>query len=887
YASAQDFATTNILPFPLDESTGGFTDFYRRRVVLPFQGDPAVMRHVLDHELVHAFQFDILQGERLGSMPLWLMEGMAEYLSSGWDQTAETYVRDAVLNNRMPELVDLHNESVNDAYAYYKGGQAVMMFIADTYGIDRIPFLLRAAHNTNRIDEAIRLTFKTSANEFNLAFARYLRARYALASRAYAETKDLRMREVTDRYESQTGFQIRPAVSPDGQSIAYLTVDGIFPAIVIRPAPGPGITKKRQETKKIVLRALRSSDYEEVQLLTTKLSYSPDGKSLMVAGRRQGQQSILFFDVDSGDLIESESHALPLDSIAFPSMSPDGSKIVFSGTISGKTDLYILEKRSGMLRRLTSDARYESSPVFSNAGDQIYFSASSESKIVSSQIYRFDLASGKVFQITNIPGQNGHAISGQDGSILFLSTQDGVSNVFLLEHASTLTQPSSEVSAITASLTGIFDIAGAGEKGIVFTERVEGASEVRLMPDVRTTQKLDENLITFHAKPAPMMELERQSAIRQIGGEYSPFLAIEGMPFVFVTAAGGPDGKTSVAALGFMSLADESGDHRLSTLVSYNARPAELNLNLEYAYLKYRTDFFVGAYRQSGIFAVFNFLDFSLNSLLYNPYFRVLDQNTTGAYGGFEYPLHSFGSISLVMSAGREERIYDTVRPEEKQQPDLFQNHQSLGFAYQYNNIVYSMYGPLDGHAFLFQYSVPVQFNGRDRELYVTTTEFRFHHLFDNYSSLALRAFGATASGRDASLYPFQIGGYYTIRGYRFLEFEGKHAFVMNLDYHFNFIEALRFGVPFSWSPGPVRGALFFDAGSAFDRPQDFQGYSRKSGTTRDLHLSFGAGIHWANFLWFLIPGALMKIEWATPYDTKRSLPLSKWKGAFSVGFNF
>lgn len=48
--------------------------------------------HVLGHELVHAFQYDIamprgpetgLENSGLERLPLWFIEGMAEYLSLG------------------------------------------------------------------------------------------------------------------------------------------------------------------------------------------------------------------------------------------------------------------------------------------------------------------------------------------------------------------------------------------------------------------------------------------------------------------------------------------------------------------------------------------------------------------------------------------------------------------------------------------------------------------------------------------------------------------------------------------------------------------------------------------------------------------------------------
>ena len=59
YASHHDFSETNITPDLIDGSTGGFTEALRDRVVVPFAGSYEDFRHVLVHELVHAFQFDM------------------------------------------------------------------------------------------------------------------------------------------------------------------------------------------------------------------------------------------------------------------------------------------------------------------------------------------------------------------------------------------------------------------------------------------------------------------------------------------------------------------------------------------------------------------------------------------------------------------------------------------------------------------------------------------------------------------------------------------------------------------------------------------------------------------------------------------------------------
>jgi hypothetical protein len=59
YAAHPHFQQTNALSGEVGEGTGGVTEMYKRRIILPFAGGLAETDHVLGHELVHAFQYDM------------------------------------------------------------------------------------------------------------------------------------------------------------------------------------------------------------------------------------------------------------------------------------------------------------------------------------------------------------------------------------------------------------------------------------------------------------------------------------------------------------------------------------------------------------------------------------------------------------------------------------------------------------------------------------------------------------------------------------------------------------------------------------------------------------------------------------------------------------
>src|SRR5437762_2336349 len=182
YASHPDFEQTNTIPGELGEGTGGVTEPLRRRIVLPLGGPLADTDHVIGHELVHAFQFDMTTSvssapgqngaERL---PLWFIEGMAEYLSLGpIDPNTAMWLRDAARpqqpdskankgKDTLPSIDDLNNPK----YFPYRWGQAFWAYVAGTYGDDVIRRMLTLGAATGDVDLAIERVLGIKTKELS------------------------------------------------------------------------------------------------------------------------------------------------------------------------------------------------------------------------------------------------------------------------------------------------------------------------------------------------------------------------------------------------------------------------------------------------------------------------------------------------------------------------------------------------------------------------------------------------------------------------------------------------------------------------------------------------------------------------------------------------
>src|SRR5262249_16776405 len=157
YASHSQFVQTNVIPRFLCEGVGGVTANGKGRVVLPFAAGLGETDHVLGHELVHAFQRQVVRkaNRSLSTLPLWFIEGMAEYLSVGRiDANTAMWLRDAAEHHRLPRIDQLSNPK----WFPYRYGQALWVYLADRFGEDVVAKCLKSTSKGGAIGRLVSVT---------------------------------------------------------------------------------------------------------------------------------------------------------------------------------------------------------------------------------------------------------------------------------------------------------------------------------------------------------------------------------------------------------------------------------------------------------------------------------------------------------------------------------------------------------------------------------------------------------------------------------------------------------------------------------------------------------------------------------------------------------
>ncbi len=484
YNSHNDFQETNTTGSYLSQGVGGFTEPFKNRVVFPFEGNYKKFRHVIHHELVHAVMRDMLYGGTLQNiiaknitlqLPQWYHEGMAEYQSSGWDTNEDMFIRDAIMNENMPDINQL------SGYWGYRGGQAVMAYIARTYGKQKIGEILHKTQTTGKLEEGLKASIGLDFEELNERWRNYYKKQY-WPEIAFRKNPDEFANRLSNHEKDGGFYYTSPAISPQGDKIVFISDRDIYLDIYLMDANTGEITKK-------IIESGRTQNFEELNILFPSLTWAPDNKRIALALKSEGYDRIYTFDTEEEEFVE-----LPfkMDGIESVDWSPDGQKIVFVGSNSEQSDLYVYDLEKKELRNLTSDIFGESDPRWATDSKTVLFSSDRGKFTDPTQIpknfdiyyhnfrnldlYSIDSETLKMTRITDWEfSDETSAISSLDGKeIVFVSDHNGITNLYrkriaLTDQDTVNTVEKLEAYPLTNSLNGIEQITtSADRKKLVF-----------------------------------------------------------------------------------------------------------------------------------------------------------------------------------------------------------------------------------------------------------------------------------------------------------------------------------------------------------------------------------------------------------------------------------
>jgi hypothetical protein len=396
-----------------------------------FPGSVQGLRRSLLHTIAHAFIHDMFADERVSiprvramPMPDWFSESLAIYCT-GLPCDTDAHTECTVTSESVPGIYSLTGFPAFPENVTGRNMIGFMVFLDEAYGSKSIGEIIRDIRDTGDFDDSLKITTGKRLQELEPDFSEYI-------------SRDGRGTAQSDEMKYENGllpcYNISPAVSPDGSLIAYLS------------ATPSGATLQRAslagQTGGYASGTVISSARElkitqgSICFVDNRISWIGGGKTIMMSGRINNAEAFVFIDSMTGRIESSE--IMPFSAVMFPTLSGNGQYIMFTGTVSSSSDLYMYDRKTASISRITDDPFFERDPVSTPDGTSIIYSTNSNER---GDILRgaFDIVRRNIKTGTiSVLVKNGYinlqpALSPDMKRMLFISNEGGPFNIYLMD----------------------------------------------------------------------------------------------------------------------------------------------------------------------------------------------------------------------------------------------------------------------------------------------------------------------------------------------------------------------------------------------------------------------------------------------------------------------
>ena len=797
YNTHIQFQQTNVVPLMLPEGVGGFFEYMKGRVVVPYLGDLEKFKNVIIHELVHVFTSNkvanVLRDHRVGTaakIPLWFNEGIADYWSHQFDAQGEMVMRDAVLNNLMFGIQTF--DQLPLTYFIYKLGQNYLKFISENYGEEKLLMIMENVWRFRRFTEVVEYTLGESAADLDNQWFFYLRKKY------YPLVEKLYPHHILAKKQTEVGAYFNPVLY-ETDSLRYIfyiaNKDGytsIYRTILKDD-------NNLSDDHEIVIRGEKEAIFESFHILQPSMTISKNGILAFVT-KSKASDVIYLYDIEKDDVYDS----IEFDNIItidHPSFSNDGSKLTFSATDNkGFTDVFIVDVKTKELSRITNDYYSDVDPIFTKNDEGIIFSSNrTEGECEKNyNLFSYKINSHEINYLTYFKANISLPKLSDDGNDLyFISDYDGNNNLWKLERDKN--DNPSGMSQQSFFLTSLYNYTFTGKEKLI-TSAFENFSfhlyslDLNDIPD-SLHRSVDFN---FNFKGdkwiAERLQTAKQHDKYKYDNEYSLDYAIS--QFITDPVYGSRGGAV-------LSLSDMLGDDRYYLMI-YNSAEIQsdllrnLNVAITRVNLRGRTNYAYGVFHFSG-------LRYDLHES--DNFFY---ERSYGAYFSTIYPFSSFERLEASISIANQDREVDV---------DIFGTKSLLlsnTLSFVHDNSIWGPTGPIDGSRLriLFGYSSDIKYSNIN--YYSFIADYRQYLRLHRRVTLATRASIFYNKGKEARRY--FAGGSWDLRGWPRWSIRGEKLWLSSVELRFPLIDQIYVGLPFvGLGLSNIRGAAFFDAGGAWD----------------------------------------------------------------------
>jgi Tol biopolymer transport system component len=913
YSSSPHFQQTTVLSGLIGEGTGGVTESLKRRIILPVGSSPYETDHVIGHELVHAFQYDMTSeggpGGGGGSMnpglarvPLWFIEGLAEYLSIGpVDPHTAMWMRDASRRNFIPALKKMDNPY---KYFPYRYGQALWAYITGRWGDETVSRLMKSVGRVGDLEAVATKVLGISYEQLGKDWLEaYKKAYEPLLQQT--QLSDPASRVLT-KGEEENPYNVSPVISPDGKYIMFLSTRDLF-SIDLYLADG-----QTGKIKKKITQTAVNPEFESIQFIRSAGAWDPAGKKFVFGAISKGKPVLTFFDLEKDKIVEEIAFE-NLDEIFSPTWSRDGSFIAFSAMIGGKSDLFLYDLSSKTSRQLTADFFADLQPSWSPDGRSIAFVTdrfTTDLALLSIGDYELalvDPASGKIERLPAFSAAKN--INPQwtpdSKSLIFLSDQSGKTDIYRIELE---TKKLYQMTNLYTGVSGITDLSPALSvaegTGRLAYSAYDGGYYTIYVVDNPEALKGTSSIASFGGKLLSVLPPREQAGGALLGllrnplfglpeqvefpdSSYKPKLTLDYVAPPQIGVGVDRFGTYTGGGVG-LYWADMLGYHSVGTIVQSSSRLKDLTGILSYQNSQRRLNWGGVVGRIPYVYGGYS-VYFDPDQQAYIEEQILFWQINYQLSGYLAYPLSQVQRVE--MYAGYQLIDFDAEKITQAYTFDgipLYRDitklpsSPSIGYAYTtlalvYDSALFGATAPILGQS----YMVEVMPTFGSFNMYTIMGDYRRYFVPVRPFTLAFRALHYGRYGRDAEderMYPLYIGYESLVRGYDYYSFSynqnpgdsgfnqtrlfGSKMLVANAELRFPLFGVLGIGKGY-YGVFPIDMILFYDWGVAWSA--DTAGRNNKPtflGGTRKPVSSAGIGLR-VNVFGYLVVG----VNYVKPFD--------------------
>ncbi len=615
YNNHADFQQTNAISGSVGVGTGGVTEAFKNRIIYPLTFTNQQNFHVLGHEMVHAFQYNtIINGDStslrsLQNLPLWMVEGLAEYLSKGRvDPFTAMWMRDAVMNKDVPSLEDLYNPE----YFPYRYGQVFWSFITGTFGDEVIKPLFR---NTAifGLHMAIDSTLGVSYRQLDTMWVNSIKNHYGKFIK-YDKENVVGKNLISKKNAGK--MNVSPAISPNGKYVIFISEKDVFTTDwYLAKAHNGEIIRK-------ISSRIKDAHIDNYNFMESSGTWSPNSKKFAFVAFKKGRNILVIKEAKSGKTLD-EISLKEVRAFTNPNWSPDGKNIVVTGLVQGQVDLFSYNLKTKKIKQLTDDSYCEIQSDFSTDGRKLVFSTDRLSMKQGMQGGRYhfnigvlDIETGRKSDINLFVGaDNLNPIFDKDDNLYFLSNRDGYRNMYKYDFSkgkvfqetdfvigiSGITEFSPAISISKKKDRILYTLYGDNEYSIYKTTADKLLNKVVGINDVDFTAGMlpapNEGVTdVVNANLAKISRLRKESASAFTHGKYKPKFKLDYIGGGTAVGVGNSTFGTYTGLVGGVDLlfSDMLGNHQLYSRIAINGEIYDFGGQLVYMNRKSRVSWGVG-----------------------------------------------------------------------------------------------------------------------------------------------------------------------------------------------------------------------------------------------------------------------------------------------------